>query len=407
MNKEEFKFRISGWYIPSADKGIFEKIKESGLNHVFLQGDNVENSCKNIAKIEEYLFLCDNYGLDAYVQRGIGTALSDVTSNAKIFAKHESFKGFLMFDEPSAVQYKDLRNDYEEFSKSDNGEFFVNLLPSYARGDQILDDYELYVQNFSDVVLSLDTDKKKWISFDFYPIIYDKNGNYGLADRWLYDTMTIANQSKKYGYRSNAFVQAMPFSYGEKSYGSREIIPLYEQLSLQIYTYLAFGFDSISYFCLGTPSVDKEFRESHYAMFDRCGRTTDIYDSVKLLNKSISGLVVEYVKYSWDTTYILGKDKEECYEFLRDIRGFSPTEAVKCVDVDGNVLLGTFKKSDGEALVLVNFGEPSLHRVKTVDMQLDKQRNVTVWRGERKEELLVDKLNVSLNPGDGVFIEIK
>ena len=311
-----------------------------------------------------------------------------------------------MFDEPSAQQYETLRDDYVEFSKNGKGDFFVNLLPSYARGDHILDNYELYVQSFSDTVLSVDTDGEKWISFDFYPIMYGEAGGYELAERWLFDTITIANEKKRIGCRSNAFIQTMPFSYGEKSYGSREIIPSYEQLNMQVYTYLAFGFDSISYFCVGTPDVNGEFRDKHYAMFDREGNATEIYDSVALVNKNISSLIKEYVKYSWNTTYILGNDKEECYRFLRDIKPFSPTKDVIGVQVDGNVLLGTFEKEDGEAIVLVNFGEPSTQKTKSVSVQLSGNKRVAVWKGDKREAIVTSDLKIELMPGEGVFIEI-
>ncbi|MBQ9709253.1 MAG: hypothetical protein IJV67_01370 [Clostridia bacterium] len=406
MNKDN-EFRISGWYVPKADKDIFNKIKKSGLNHIFLQGSNVEDGCRNVALVEEYLTLCDECGLDAYVQRGRETEISYVIDSAPFFAKHPSFKGFLMYDEPSASQYSTLREDYVEYAKKVEGDFFVNMLPSYARGDQILDDYKLYVQSFSDELLSVKANGQKWISFDFYPLMYSQTGSIDLAERWLFDTQIIANERKKVGCKSNAFVQTMPFSYGGKSYGSREIIPSYADLSLQVYTYLAFGFDSISYFCVGTPEVDGEFRESHYAMFNRDGAATEIYDSVALINKNISGIVKNYVDYTWVTTYMLGNEENDCYAFLRDIRAFSPTKAVKDVSVDGNVLLGTFEKEKSEALVLVNFGSPTLQKNKTVEIQLEEGRSAVVWRGEQSIEVADKNLKIELAPGEGAFVEIK
>jgi len=407
MNKEKNTFRISGWYVPKADKKIFDKIKKSGLNHIFLQGDNVGNDCRDLEKIEEYLTLCDEVGLEAYVQRGRDTRISYVIEKSEIFARHECFKGFLIYDEPGADQYKALSDDYIEYAKSRGEEFFINLLPSYARGDQILDDYELYVRRFSDEVLSVDAKGEKWISFDFYPLMYGNDGKLELAERWLYDTRIIANEKKRKGFKSNAFVQTMPFSYSGQAYGSRERIPTYDDLSLQVYTYLAFGFDGVSYFCVGTPSVDFEFRDSHYAMFDRDGNTTEIYNSVERLNKNISRFVDEYVKYTWDTTYLLGGDKDECYAFLCDKRAFLPTDKVKEVLVDGNVLLGTFYKSDGEALVIVNFGEPTMQKIKTVDIQLDGLRRILVFKGELREELVSDRVKIELCPGKCAFVEIK
>lgn len=408
MKKDNKKFRISGWFVPATRASIFKRIKQSGLNHIFLQGSNVGNDCRDISVIEKYLTLCDSYGIEAYVQRGRGTDISTVLKNATVFGRYTSFRGYLMCDEPGADQYTGLRKDLREYyTKNGKGDFFVNLLPSYARGDQILENYELYVQTYAREVLSCDMSEEKWLSFDFYPLIFGETKNFTLAERWLYDTQTIAEERKKYGYRANAFVQTMPFSFNGANYGSRERFPSYRDLSLQVYTYLAFGFDGISYFCVGTPDVDEEFSESHYAMFDRAGDTTEIYDSVKRLNKNISSFLDVYTDFSWNTAYMLGNEEEDCYRFLKSRKAFVPTDRIKGVQADGNVIMGAFEGDNAEAFIALNFGEVSMQHRKHIIVEFDKESMVTVWRNGRKEKIKRKELCLSLDPGEGIFVVVK
>ena len=408
MKDHNKKFRISGWYVPALDKKIFRLVKESGLNHIFLQGANVGNDCRDVETIEKYLSLCDLYGLDAYVQRGKHTPISVAVQNATVFQQYRAFKGYIMYDEPSACDYDVLNENVREYYRSENAkDFFVNLLPSYARGDCILENYQQYVRKFSERILSCDMTGEKWLSFDFYPLIFGEHKNYTLAERWLFDTQIIASEGKRCGYRTNAFVQTMPFSTGGTGYGSHERIPSYLDLSLQIYTYLAFGFDSISYFCVGTPVVDNEFSENHYAMFNRNGETTEIYDSVKRLNKTVSAFTKTYMCYSWRETYMLGDEQEECFSFLKTRKPFTPSDKIKNVQTDGNVLFGMFTGNGGEAFVAVNFGEPSLQRQKTVCVDVKGKKSVTIWQNGKKRLLTGEHLRIKLKAGEGVFAIIK
>ena len=114
----------------------------------------------------------------------------------------------------------------------------------------------------------------------------------------------------------------------------------------------------------------------------------------------------EYVKYSYNTTYILGNDADTCYSYLKERKPFAPTNTLKYIRYDGNVLLGAFEKEGGEAFVLVNFGEPTAQNRKTVSLRFDGDRTVILWQGSRRTENTCEEITVALNPGEGVFIEI-
>ena len=68
MNKK--KITIGGWYNPSLDDETIKKIKDCGIDCIFLEGDNIGNNCLDEVLIDKNLELCDKYGVKAYVQKG-------------------------------------------------------------------------------------------------------------------------------------------------------------------------------------------------------------------------------------------------------------------------------------------------------------------------------------------------
>ena len=86
---------------------------------------------------------------------------------------------------------------------------------------------------------------------------------------------------KENGFKTNFFMQTMP-------YGSdHNVTPSYNDIRMQLYTVMAFGYDGISEFCYQTPPIGKEFNEKQLAMIDRKGQPTPIYDAAKKANHEI------------------------------------------------------------------------------------------------------------------------
>lgn len=399
-------FRISGWYVPPADENIFRLIKEAGLNHIFIDGDEIGNGCKDISLAERYLCLCDTVGLEAYVQKGNDVSVQELVEKADVLRRHKSFCGVLVFDEPAADMFGELGEERSRFFHGGAlGDFFVNLYPSYARSECIIYSYSAYVRSFAETLVR-SGGTKDWLSFDHYPLMYEQDHTFGLSDHWLSDTQTVAETGKAFGLRTNAFVQTMPFSANGDAFGSRDRIPSPADLRLQAYTYLAFGFAGITYFCVGTPIPNFEFLERHYAMFDRSGRPTPLYDAVKGLNGEINCFAHEYAAMKREGTYLIRKEESAPTRCFADQKPFSSTERIRSVSADGNVLFGHFSENGCEALVPVNFGETTRERIKLCSVRFNGRRTYTLWRRGICTRGQEEELTIRLEPGEGVFIRI-
>ena len=400
MNNNEIV--IGGWYNPSLDDESIKKIKECGIDRLFIEGDNIGNNCLDGAKIDKYLGLCDEYDLSAYVQKGNEVDVSTAIAQDKRFSVHKSYLGLLMYDEPSAEMFDTLRKDVTRYHEARaNAEPFVNLLPSYARSDSILGNYKGYVADYCDKLLKGNFNIK-YLSFDFYPLIYGQNENLCLADRWLHDVYIVAKNADKYGVGANAFIQAMPFSKNEKKYGSRDRIPTYEDISLQFYVYLAFGFKGLTYFCLGTPYENEEFSKEGYALIDRNNKETPTYFYAMRINREVKSFSEVLAGYKWRDIEYIGKD--ELFDFAGDLKAYSNTGYLK-IETEGKLLVGEFLKSPREkAVMLVNFGETTQTSPSMQTLSFGGETAVCVYRGGERMSIKANKLSLTLNAGEGVFI---
>ena len=383
MEKQE-TLRISGWYLPPAEKEIFRLIAQAGFNHIFLQGDRIGNGCGKEEVLDRYLSLCDDFGLRALVQLG-DVPMSETLPILLRLREHPSWSGVMVFDEPPADRFEDLCCLYEHFFREGKlGEFFVNLFPSYARSESIIHDYAAYVRSFA-AGLNRVGGRGEWLSFDHYPLIYDEQGEFALSEHWLDDLRTVAETGKRFGMPQNAFIQAMPFSNGEQSYGSRDRIPGFAELSLQAYACLAFGFRSLTYFCLGTPLVNEEFLEKHYAIFDRTGAPTPTFSAVKTLNAEIRAFESVFCRLGWTDAFLLGP-------------GSAAVSGLQ-TETDGQVLIGCLTGTEDEGWILLNFGEPSREPVKTVRFRAPE--TLRLWKEGRESR---GDRQVVLRPGQGAFV---
>ena len=398
--------RISGWYVPPADKNTFCLIREAGLNHIFIQGDEIGNGCKDVSLAEKYLCLCDAVGLEAYVQKGNDVPAAELAEKADVLRRHKSFCGVLAFDEPAADMFRELGEERVRFFRNGMlGDFFVNLYPSYARSEWIIHDYNVYVRSFAEMLVQTGG-KNEWLSFDHYPLIYEQDHTFGLTEHWLSDTQTVAETGEKFGLRTNAFVQTMPFSANGDSYGSRDRVPSLADLRLQVYTYLAFGFAGITYFCVGTPVPNFEFLERHYAMFDRGGKPTPLYGVVKQLNGEIGAFACEYAALKRQGTYMCQRSASAQVQYCIGQKPFASTERIRFFAADGNVLFGHFAGDGCEALIPVNFGETTRECVKQCTVRFTEYTPYTLWQRGKCTRARGEEMTFLLGPGEGVFVRI-
>lgn len=432
--KNEYGIDISGWLIPkNISTADVDWITEAGINimHAVAAGDSEtlffpEYNDEAKAKL--------NFFRDKGIQIYVNTCSRDAASFQKIssFGKHGGVIG-MSYDEPTKAEIDEIAKYVDYFNRNGNGKnMLVNLFPSFASSvksdfgkwyNTTLQKYELYLQYYCDNVLSKLTSGEKWLSADRYLLTYDKNGNKCIDSGWLADVQSIAKVAKNYGAKTNFFIQTMPFgatngvATGAKE-GSRDRVPTYNDIRLQQYALMAFGYDGISLFCYGSPIADGEFASSQYGMIDRSGNKTEIYESVKKANNELLSFDHVLKQFAWQGVFtcdagktITGTSSTSNASFKSlDRISLANVSSLSKVSASADTLCGYFKDAAGnDGIMVVNYNETTENLTDTVELTFDSSKyNAAVcYVGGVKKVFtgLTDgKLSLSLGAGEGIFV---
>ncbi len=432
--KTEYGIDISGWLIPkNISTADVDWITDAGINimHAVAAGDSEtlffpEYNDEAKAKL--------NFFRDKGIQIYVNTCSREAASFQKIssFGKHGGVIG-MSYDEPTKAEIDEIAKYVDYFNRNGNGKnMLVNLFPSFASSvksdfgkwyNTTQQKYELYLQYYCDNVLSKLTSGEKWLSADRYLLTYDKNGNKCIDSGWLADVQSVAKVAKNYGAKTNFFIQTMPFgatngvATGAKE-GSRDRVPTYNDIRLQQYALMAFGYDGISLFCYGSPVADGEFASSQYGMIDRSGNKTEIYESVKKANNELLSFDHVLKQFAWQGVFtcdagktITGTSSTSNASFKSlDRISLANVSSLSKVSASADTLCGYFKDAAGnDGIMVVNYNETTENLTDTVELTFDSSKyNAAVcYVGGVKKVFtgLTDgKLSLSLGAGEGIFV---
>ena len=168
--------------------------------------------------------------------------------------------------------------------------FYVNLFGDpCGEADKLCGHtYEEYVEQFCKEILN-NLNGNKVLSFDIYPIITHE-GKDKVMENYLDNLYIIKKYAALYGAETNVFVQTM--GWDNPTIPRR--IPTEAELNYQVYTAMAYGFDSITYFCYFPWSQATD----GLAILDSHGNPTDMYGYVQSLNAEINKFDDIYATYN-------------------------------------------------------------------------------------------------------------
>lgn len=421
MNHKITDLILSAWYPPAPEEENFRRYKECGFDHIFLLGEYVDGA--GTPKMEKALDMCDKFGIRAFVD--ISGRLDLIDACIGQYGKHPSFEGF-NYDEPviyrNTLTHADglvdiapvVEKMHEKYPET---EFLVNLNPTtsvkFPWGTPPFT-YEEYLETQEKRInrIFAGSETTNWLSCDDYPILYDPDKDRRfLKETWLQNIEYIAQAKKDSAYelKTNFFIQAMaqgtPVNLHDR-------VPTYEDISLQIYTLLAFGMDSISYFCYATPTA-ADFFEHQYSMIDRKEKKTPLYDIGKKLNGILGKLNGVYKRFKNDWRGVLpvyGENAEEknvSFGCLRKPLAAEEIPEIGSVRSDEDVLTGYLKDESGNAaFVFVNASDTSLAKTARLTIRFRGFTKVAVYRDgdEKTEELRDGALSPKLGVGEGILI---
>ena len=418
--KDELALSVAGWLIPSGlNAENVALISEAGINviHAASAGSTTMKFSTYDETEQANIKLLGDNGVKVYVN----TCSKDATTIQRIglFAVDENVLG-ICYDEPNKEQIDAIAEQIAYFNANANGKtLFVNLFPSIAStvSSDFGGSYKNYIQYYYDTVLSKITSGEKWLSADRYLLTYDSDGNKILDTGWLSDVQAIAEVAEANGLKRNFFIQTMPYGSTGTAAGSRDRVPTYEDIRLQEYALMAFGYDSVSLFCYATPVAGGEFTEEQYAMIDRDGNPTAIYDAVKRANAEILAFDHVLLQFDWQGVFtceagqsVSGTASATDASFAKLNRlDLSTISGLKSVNASADTLFGYFKDELGnDGYMVVNYNETSENLSDSVTMSFDAQAYtsaVCYVGGEKTIVGLNDgKLTLNLGAGEGVFV---
>ena len=414
-----------GWYSPTISRENFETYKACGFNYIFLQGNvgPVGGSA-----VIEALELCEELDIKAFVD--ISQAEDLLLSSAERFSKYNSFVGF-NYDEP--VIYTNTLNDrlgIVELSayvkamhkQQPKAEFLVNLNPTNAVGypwGTPPFTYAEYLQAQQTYINSIyaGSDCDNWISCDDYPLCRNTSAKteYYLKTTWLQNLEYLANvkRDSEIPLTSNFFIQTMPLGT------DKDRIPTYNDLRLQLYTLMAYGYDSASFFCYATPPQTGEFNREQAALIDRNGNKTSIYtDSQKVIGE-ITKFSNTYMQFNdnWLGIFpILGSNntaKDDMYYnnsfdcLMQPIKTEKALKGVKALTATEDTIVGYMQDNVGNpGYMAVNYNDTTYGKKSDVTFTFNKYNKAYVYIDGVKEDVVLknNQLTLHLDIGEGVFV---
>ena len=428
-------FDSVAWYHPELDSSnnydnthndtVAQTMKEAGFTTVVLGGGDYGVKLNSEANIEVTRTIIDMFyrnGIKSIVWTGNWSDTEECAfENLPDFSNHEGFAGFFTWDEPmpttaamnAVAEYADwYKNAYGENSAP----FKVNLLPSYAYfKDGDYTSYSAYVKAYCDIVLSKfdGTEYTKYLSVDSYPIKNDGT----LRDTFLYDWAVLKAYAKEYGAEMHAVLQGCGFNEGNDT--TYNEAPTEEQMRLQLYTALAFGADSISWWSYYPLNVVVA------GALNADGTTTEVYNDLKTVNNELATFGSLFKNYDWKGVIMSSPDsgivgwgadaQYKAYKKVKDESLFSQyllsasnTSSFSSIDGSGsNHIVSVMEDADGnEAFVVVNYAAVKDNKTLNLILKGNTLGQYVIYKNGEMQTVTIgtDGYTLTLAPGEGAFI---
>ena len=442
-------FDVVAWNFPALDptnnydnegnRAIVAKMKATGIKVVNLTGKNLGDYLMNtdagIEKTRKLINFFWSQGLKTIAFMGVNAdkinnmAVDFTQTGTPDFSDCPGFIGFLHWDEPSynntniTNKLAALATQFDIMYAGTGVAYINNLYPSYASGLTNVSTYKKYVDDYCKNVLSK-VNGEKWLSVDTYPV-YE---NYSLESSFLFDLGVIKTYSLQYGAKSHVALQSSGFS-------GKTRIPTEDEMRMQAYAALAFGFDSLSWFSYSPSGSDSE---TFYTFVDNAGNITDqtAYNAFSNVNNELATIAPVYSAFEWKGI-ILGigssnTSKNPDYTAYNKVKGqlsvggkdyelsASDTKLISSISKSGNYnyLMGVMEDKNGnEGYVLCNYNCFKTSMLVSNPKDVDLTLNFNTINGKTVKEVIIynkgvattqtvenGKLSLTLKHAEGLIV---
>ncbi len=259
-------------------------------------------------------------------------------------------------------------------------------------------------------------------TYDMYPLLKDGS----VEDYWLYNLELSAQTAKENGFETGITLQSTDV---EKllSAASTRVPDQKDDIGFQVYTALAYGMKSITYYTYwehhnqNTGITSKEVYTTPMVTYPDDpnaegaeGQETDVYYAVQGVNNEINKFDHVFMEYDWQGTIPLEvNDEDNLYDYL-DTSYINSRIASKTVN-GGDALIGCMYDDNQEkdGFWLVNACNPEDDKTSTVTIKFNDTEKLMVFdpqaegfdgTGEVVDYDSVNGYTASLASGTGQFV---
>ena len=343
---------------------------------------------------------------------------NDIKARYDKFTKYDSFAGIYASDEPNATQYPAIAaaQDWFEINYPEY-EFYVNLLPPYANGDQLhgnllgkegYKDYEDHIERYSEIV------NPYVMSMDHYPLVQA-----GVVDSFFFAQFVCAYNAKQlekqFGWEVpyHVYLQTMAF-------GDRISLTDKTHWTWQAYNSLAFGATGLYVFNYWPLMSDRDGADGTTGnligdgVVTRSGEKTDLYYWIQDNLTDLKAFEDTYMSYNWVNTAGVGTGAL-ISKLASSTYYDSGISNIARVNANTDVLIGEFDSrtvagrkgylisnatsiignTTTSASVTINFASASRVKVHNID-----------GRTANEQAVSGNQLSLTIPAGAGFFVEV-
>lgn len=455
---EQKQFELSGFWAPyELTEESFKQYKDVGFTHFAMINHSLSKTSENqfylgSERTKKALELCRKTGLNAILNYNDWVATwseNDPDYNGDTpFSKYDLYgeykdiiTGIHIVDEPylkrpdGSSHFETYGNTtlIEDFKKVyPNAEFIVNLIPFTAYATRGFDSYDQMMELVEETFM--EPFDNPYVSVDVYPFHQGSTMDDGTL---LINYQYIANSAKKYGIKPAYILQSSVGGTVKVQNPDEEVKKEFEMelsesdLRWEVYNALAYGADTLQYYCYAVPTTFDEDGNVVEYMYDNCilnhdGTPSDVYYSLQKIHKEIQSYASVILNYDWEKTIgVSGTDDqtfrvssiEEALNENGEFEKLKLDDAKHYVTAQGtlDMIVSHFTSEKyGEAYMFLNWAERNeednvLKNVVTATFKDCTQVAVYGGIGFDGTPKIVDldedgKTTIELEYGEGVFV---
>ena len=279
-------------------------------------------------------------------------------------------------------------------------EMYVNLFPNIAPPTAFINgSYEAYIRAFlTDFPLS-------YVSQDFYPIDIDARGRKNVSEQYYASLSVMCRAARDAGKEAWMYIYTMRDTVN----AVKDYEPTLADVRFEANTALAFGCNSITYYCFDCPP--SYAKSDSFGMLKNHERTS-LFEVGAQVTREIKALSEVFPRYLWRDAGMIASSPR-IKRMLRNagIQSVADMGLPCTITSVSDVLVGWFEEAngDGMALMLVNHNDLNTGNAAEVILTFSGAQSVTARIGTETTVLTPaadGTYALTLSAGQGCFLEV-